>query len=192
MEPEIETGKKAANSAPPEKYKAAAKKTQNKAATKTRKPSDDEKLADAAARRKKRKHMHSDGQKTKLYAPERPGYYRRWVNQEGTRVEDLLDKGFLPVENNRGDNRYIYSEQTGGAKIQRVGVDDNGNPIRAVLMEQPNEFREEDVNAELAEINKVQDQIMNGNVAGGLGDSDHSYGSFEAFGRRVVKPKTTG
>ena len=128
-----------------------------------------DKWAAAAARRNKRKGFSENKLRQKMWAPERSGMYQYWANDEGGRIEELLDKGFTFVED--GDER-IYSEEKAGRKQMRVGADERGAPIRAYLMEQPEEWRAQDIREEMQEISDVENQMLKGKVSGGLTDKD--------------------
>lgn len=86
------------------------------------------------ARRRKRANM--GGYTLRLDAPERPGYVRRWVNDDGSgRPERLnvdLAYDFVHADDIKGDGL--------GRRISRVvGSKRNGEPMHAYLMETPEE-----------------------------------------------------
>lgn len=84
----------------------------------------DDQVADARARRERRRGEIGSGQ-MKLAAPQRPGFVRRWVNDTVGRVDQFRDNGWDVVQEDGTDARHV-----GGQK----------NPLKAVLMELPEEF----------------------------------------------------
>jgi len=103
-------------------------------------------LLDARRRRKKQKDKLKSlgalpGQK--LVAPNRQGVVRRWVNGDTMKLDDALNKGYSFVSNNENDS-CILTTDLGSAKSQIVGKSPSGAPLRAYLMEIPEEMYRED------------------------------------------------
>ncbi len=96
----------------------------------------EDQVADARARRERRRAEIGKGE-TNLSAPQRPGFVRRWVNDVTGRVDRFRDNGWDAVQENGSDVRHV-----GGQK----------NPLKAVLMEIPEEFYREDQKAKMAKV----------------------------------------
>src|SRR5262249_4748448 len=89
------------------------------------------------------------------YAP-RPGYYRRWFNDVGTRITQALEGGYTHVVGNDGKN-----------VMRPVGVAEHGGALIAYLLEIPKEWYDEDMAAQQAEVDKVEEAMRRGVVPGG-------------------------
>ena len=74
--------------------------------------------------------------KTKLDYPSRPGYVRRWFNDQGNRLYDAGRAGYEFVEETNEGRTIKVS--------RRVGTHDDGQPLMAYLMEIRQEFYDED------------------------------------------------
>lgn len=135
---------------------------------------DERRLALSRERREKRSLQGSDGIRERLWAPQRPGWYSYWANDEGSRVQDLIDKGFHVVDSKSDEYKLVNSDQSGGSIAQQVGTDDKGKPIKGVLMEQPMEFREEDLALQKKENDAKMSQVKTGEIAGGA-EEEHTY-----------------
>lgn len=118
-------------------------------------------------RLKHRREMAASGAlpNQKLVAPRREGYVRRWVNDDGTRLEDLQDKGYSFVEDTTSGDPDILSSDLGNRKSQIVGRKADGSPLTAYLMEQPSPFHEEDSQEKEARRHEVERQIKKGAVS---------------------------
>ena len=102
----------------------------------------------------------------KLLATKRPGFVRRWANDEANNLEEMLDRGYTFVEDR---DTVIPSTDVGERKSQHVGVKTDGSGLRAYLMEIPEEFYEEDQKEKEAEIRKVEQQTRRAKVGGDKG-----------------------
>lgn len=97
----------------------------------------------------------------------KPGYVLRWVNDDVGRLDAAQRGGYQFVQN--PDNIHIGEGiETGnsdlGSRISRI-VDKSarlGNPMRAYLMEIKQEWYEEDQNKKLAEVESIDEQILQG------------------------------
>lgn len=110
----------------------------------------------------------------KLHAAERPGFKRRFVNDDKNRIAELQELGYTFAE--------APSEATHGpgSRINRLaGTTDDGAPMKTYLMETPIELYEQG-RQELDEELKIQDQ----NISRGLDPSGelekHARGNNEA------------
>ncbi len=96
------------------------------------------------------------GTRNILTAPKRPGFVRRFVNNKGDRIQTYKDAGWIAAD---------MTEQVGDDKAGRAtSMGSGANPSvgggqRAVLMELPEKFYEEDTKAKQAKIAKVEKEI---------------------------------
>lgn len=97
----------------------------------------------------------------------KPGYKLRWINDDGDRLDFAQKAGYQFVENK--SNVHIgEGVETGnsdlGSRISKI-VDKTrrlGEPMRAYLMEIKQEWYDEDQAKKLAEVEKIDDQILRG------------------------------
>lgn len=97
------------------------------------------------------------GQRNILTAPKRPGFVRRFVNDEDDRIQRFKDAGWSAVEETDftvGDEKIGRASSMGSTANPQIG-----GGQRAVLMEVPEEIYEEDRAASQAEITAVENQI---------------------------------
>lgn len=87
--------------------------------------------------RRERRRAEIGGSDLKLEAPKRPGFVRRWFNDVTGRVDRYTSNGWDVVQENGTEARHV-----GGQK----------SPMRAVLMEIPEEFYKEDQQKKLAKV----------------------------------------
>lgn len=88
-----------------------------------------------------------------------PGWHYRIVNDQGDRIQQLMDAGYELVEADQvqvGDKR-INSTMPEGSKAQ-VSV---GGGIKAFVMRQKQEWYDEDQAAKQARINQLEESIKN-------------------------------
>ena len=102
----------------------------------------------------------------RLVAPPKPGFVRRWVNDEGTRIDSLMDKGYTFVEDS---DPSISSDDPGGRKSMKAGVAENGNVLRTYLMEISDEYYQEDQEAREQKVKSIEDQVRRAKVGGSQG-----------------------
>lgn len=120
---------------------------------------------------KRRKRPSLESFRTKLSAPSRPGFVRRWANDEGNRVEELQNRDYDFVEE-KG-----ISTQSGGSRVSRyVGTKPNGDPMHAYLMEVPEEYYKEDQEAKEQINNRVDEALRAGRDPEGRMDPSTVYG----------------
>lgn len=81
---------------------------------------------------RRRRRASVGGMHLKLSFKERPGYVRRWFNDEPGRIANAEDLAYTHVE-----DRSIKSDGTDSRVRRYVGKDDNGQPLYAYLMETP-------------------------------------------------------
>jgi hypothetical protein len=112
----------------------------------------------------RRERVPLNAMRQKLQAPGRKGFVRRYVNDVGGRLQDFQQAGYQFVEDPE-----IYTDGTGSRVSRRAGVQDNGKAMHAYLMEQTQENYDEDQMAKRIELDKTDDSIRNGNMAGQVG-----------------------
>ena len=98
------------------------------------------------------------GTRKVLVAEDRPGYHRRWVNDQGDRIQAFLDAGYTPVRQAGAD---ISDERTQdpnklGSSIVRKSV---GGDVYAILMEIPQEYYDEDQAAKAAYVDEKEESF---------------------------------
>lgn len=93
------------------------------------------------------------GMRNVLAADQRDGFVRRWVNDVDGRIERAKEAGYAPVLKpaDAADPRAGASSQVGSAVDKNVG-----GGVRAVLMEIPREFYEEDKAAKQAIVDRSE------------------------------------
>lgn len=117
-----------------------------------------------AAERKKRVPLGVP--RSKLTVPQRAGYVRRFVNDDGKgRLQFALNGGYSHVT----DPTLQVGEDGGGDKpdsrVSRiVGRAESGKPLRAFLMEIPSELYQEDQASKQAELDEVDRAIRKGRL----------------------------
>jgi hypothetical protein len=92
----------------------------------------------------------------KLSYASRPGYHRHWFNDFPGRIASALDGGWTHVRDKDGKNA-----------MRPVGVAEHGGVLNAYLMEIRQEWYDEDMAAQQAEVDKVEDAMRRGVVPGG-------------------------
>lgn len=110
----------------------------------------------------------------KLNAPQRPGYVRRWVNDDPGRLDAAQEGGYEYVT---GESRSEGGATDGmGAKISRVvGTRDGGAPITAYLMEIKKEWYDEDQEAKQGKIDDSEAALRRGQDQHGKPGVDGRY-----------------
>lgn len=96
------------------------------------------------------------GTRNILTASKRQGYVRRFVNDKGDRIQAFKDAGWSAVETEDqiGDDKAGRSTSMGSSANPSVG-----GGQRAVLMEIPEKFHEEDNKAKQTKITQVENEI---------------------------------
>lgn len=104
-------------------------------------------------------------QRLKLKASERPGFVRRWINDNGSRVQQALQGGYEFV---RKDGQASTTDM--GESISLiVGRTEAGTPMRGYLMEIRQEWYQEDQATKNELINATEEQIQRGELVGKVG-----------------------
>lgn len=95
----------------------------------------------------------------KLAYPPRTGYHRHWFNDEPGRIDQALAAGYTHVDDKEGN------------QVKRVvGVTQGGGPLVGYLMEVPEEWFQEDMARQQKEVDKLDDAIRRGAIAGKPGE----------------------
>ena len=96
------------------------------------------------------------GARNILTASKKPGFVRRFVNDKGDRIQAFKDAGWASVEmtGQVGDDKAGRATSMGSSANPSVG-----GGQRAVLMEIPEKFYDEDKKAKQAKITQVENEI---------------------------------
>ncbi len=125
----------------------------------------------------------------KLVAPKREGYVRRWVNHDGTRVDDLKDKGYTFVKPSASGDENITSTDLGSdRKSQIVGKKADGSALTAYLMERPEQWHLEESQEKETARQKLEASIKRGQVAEGSGPVDQDRLYDPSPGNNLLRP----
>jgi len=125
--------------------------------------------ADGPVRRRRRASV--GGHALKLDAPQRPGFKRRWFNDDGNRLADAHELGYDPVH-----DPDVQTSDVGSGISRLVGTKANGEPLRAYLMETPDELFAEGIAEKEARNRLVDDSIAAGRDSTGQMSSHDTYG----------------
>lgn len=104
--------------------------------------------------------------RAKLTTPQRAGYNRRWVNDDGKgRLQAAMEGGYTHVV----DPNLKVGEDGGGSatdtRVSRiVGRAEGGKPLRAFLMEIPSELYQADQASKQAALDEVDRAIRKGRL----------------------------
>jgi hypothetical protein len=112
---------------------------------------DDPKLAHLARQRPVERVAYGSYQ-SKLSAPQRPGFRRYWANDRGNRIAELMARGYIVVTD----------PVTKRPVTQSAGTLPEGGGMRAILMEIPIEFYQEDFGDKQERLNEVDRAIYTG------------------------------
>lgn len=122
----------------------------------------------------RRRRSSVGGFATKLHAEQRPGFHRRWFNDDGNRLADAHELGYDPVHDPKAQTSDL------GSGISRlVGTKANGEPLRAYLMETPDELYAQGLAEKEARNRLVDDAIAAGFDSTGQMSSNDTYGQGE-------------
>src|SRR6185369_8463535 len=109
------------------------------------------------AKTSRRRRASTGGHSLKLAAPGRAGYSRRWVNDDGNNLADKQELAYDFVHETG-----ITSSDTGTRISRLVGTKANGEPLRAYLMETPDELYAEGVAEKEAHNRQIDEAIAAG------------------------------
>ena len=93
----------------------------------------------------------------KLTAPARPGFTRRWFNDDGNRIAEAQELAYDFVH-----EAGLKTSDLGSRTSRLVGTKANGEPLHAYLMETPDELYAEGVAERDAKTREVDEAIAAG------------------------------
>jgi hypothetical protein len=111
-------------------------------------------LKEAVAPSKRRARTSVGGFGTKLSAPTREGYNRRFVNDTGNRIAEMQQLGYTIVEQDG-----VQSFDPGSVITRLAGTKDGGAPLKTILMETPAELYQQGRD-EMEQENAITDQAI--------------------------------
>jgi hypothetical protein len=130
---------------------------------------------------KRRRRASVGGFARKLDAPTRPGFKRRWFNDEGNRLADAGELGYDHVTETG-----LKTSGPGSRVSRRVGTKANGEPLHAFLMETPDELYAEGVAEKEAVARQVDEAITRGE--GTIDGQMSQIPKGETYGHGSIKP----
>lgn len=95
----------------------------------------------------------------RLAYPQRPNYHRHWFNDVPGRIQRAEEAGYEHVLDNEGKKVSAI-----------VGTAEGGGALHAYLMEIPQEWYDQDMAAQQAEIDKTEEAMKSGTFQGKEGD----------------------
>lgn len=116
---------------------------------------------------KRRRRASVGGHSLKLSAPPREGYTRRWVNDAANRVAEIQELAYDFV-----DEKGIKTDDPSSRVARVVGTKPNGEPLKAYLMETPDELYQEGVAEKEAHNSRIDDAIRRGQDTTGTMDGN--------------------
>ena len=122
-----------------------------------RKTKDDDRYPERAENEEKRVRRRVrplGGQRRVFERPAREGFHRHFFNDEGTRIDDALDAGY----------EHVMRDGTKQKDRVLAGVNQDGSPLYAYLMEQPQEWRDEDLRISREPLREFEQAIKQGIV----------------------------
>lgn len=104
--------------------------------------------------------------RSKLTVPNRPGYKRRWINEDGKgRLQHALEGGYTHVTDPNLRIGEDGSQDKPDSRVSRiVGRGEGSKPLRAYLMEIPSEQYKEDQASKQAALDEVDRAIRKGRL----------------------------
>lgn len=125
----------------------------------------------AGSQTKRRRRASVGGHALRLQAPKRKGYTRRWINDDGNRLADAFELGYDYVQ-----EAGIQSSDPGSRISRLVGTKANGEPLRAYLMETPDELYAEGVAERDAHTRQIDESLVAGRDSTGQMVPNETYG----------------
>lgn len=122
-------------------------------------------------------------QKLEVHGKE-DGFHYRWVNDEGTRIASLKERGYEFVASNEV---IAASDEEGDNISQTVGTQKTNRPLKGFLMRIPSEIYEEDQKIRQRRVDEVDEAIKAGKVQPSTGDSSHQYVPVGPDGRSRIR-----
>ncbi len=127
-----------------------------------------------AAPSKRRRRASVGGHAMKLDAPARPGFKRRWFNDQNNRIAEAGELGYDHVT-----EQGIKTDDPSSRVSRIVGTKANGEPLKSYLMETPDELYAEGVSEKEARNAQVDTAIREGRDSTGSGDLTRGHGSIQ-------------
>lgn len=93
---------------------------------------------EATPRERRRPRASTGGQALRLDAPTRPGFVRRFVNADPSRIQRMETLGYTRVSERAGDGK-ARTDGLGTRITRHAGKLETGAPMQAILMETPEE-----------------------------------------------------
>lgn len=132
------------------------------------------------------------GQRNRLTAPQRPGYVRRWVNNEPGRLQMFEQAGYKMVTDQNYDPANPGVVRVGDPSVGKptpmgsTVVEEVGGGKRAVLMEQRQDWYLEDQKLKQNKINEMEAQIKRRpNKDGFYGDIKADFDARDPSGKKA-------
>jgi hypothetical protein len=128
--------------------------------------------ATSGAPPKRRRRASVGGHALKLQAPARAGFQRRWFNDSDNRLAQADDLAYDFVHDPDAKSSDV------GSRVSRlVGTKANGEPLRAYLLETPDELYAEGVAEKEAHNRQIDEAIMAGvDSTGQIGPKSETFG----------------
>jgi hypothetical protein len=113
----------------------------------------------------------------KLDGGQRQGFVRRWVNDDGNRLQDFQAGGYEFVMNQLPAGSDITARESTDSRVSRVvGTKADGSPLTAYLMEIRRDWYEEDQAAKQKRLDDQESQMRRGEDSqGGAPGRDGRY-----------------
>ena len=124
----------------------------------------------------RRRRASTGGHSLKLTAPPRDGYKRHWFNDDGNRLADAHELGYDHVVGGG-----IQTSDPGSRISRLVGTKANGEPLRAYLMETPDELYAQGLAEKEAHNRQIDEAIIAGrDSTGQMGSETYGSGSIKS------------
>jgi len=94
-------------------------------------------MTDATPKTQRRRRASTGGFRTKLDAPQREGFVRRWVDDSPSRIAEMHDLGYDFAQEKAGASEATRTDDIGTRMKRMAGKRDDGSPHHLVLMETP-------------------------------------------------------
>jgi hypothetical protein len=120
---------------------------------------------------KRRRRASVGGHALKLSAPTRPGYKRRFFNDDANRLATAAELGYEHVSETG-----LQTSGPGSRVSRLVGTKANGEPLHAFLMETPDELYAQGEAEKEAACRTVDDAIRAGRDSTGQMSPEETYG----------------
>ena len=128
-----------------------------------------------AKKPRKRERVPFGGRRQRLKTEQRTGFVRRWFNDTEDRIQRALDAGYTFVKDDVSVGQgQIGEENTDmNGSVSKIVSKGGGEPVRAYLMEIPENFYLQD-QAEKEKINRMVDDAIRAGTPSGA-NVEHGY-----------------